>query len=243
MRRSSFVQCLGVVATLAGIFACSDVGTNAYSSAEELPLAFLAELGTEGWYEVQPGVWERAKSDGGIQSIAVGTDGLEWAVARVEEHIAERRATDSPEEQLEELPKLVTFADELRAQIAAGGSSSRQIDYKCSQSWNAHAIAAGGFYNGTGWSDAWGYANWYSSCGSQGRVYVYAKVSNTYVVDQTTCGPTPYGTNRECNVSKHLSWGEGMGAYAKAWVSVPSQNIFLQDVSTYPSGGGGGGPI
>jgi hypothetical protein len=206
----------------------------------------------DGWIQLKPdvGYWERLTDDGKVQTVAVGSAGLEQVLANLNADLVmlvEQYLAYPDEKMLETLDNHIAHINSVKRnfEMAKANAIPAPIPVPlpwCTVNWSADA---GGMAVCTNYADA--YASYSGSsasdcfglCDLSGYAYVYRKLCNNNVVTQTNSCYRNDVINQTCDVYSALSSvaARSCNAYASAYVNCPDYSYYRSETDSSTSCG------
>jgi hypothetical protein len=217
------------------------------AAALEVPLD-LATLEQE-YREILPGVWQRDGLDGRTEHLAIGPEGLAWALAQLHERSSreiEVYLEQPTAERWERIEDLAKTMERMRADIGAARSiglrealraildRAAACDFSGTVDANAYPLNVG--------AGASALASWWNNCSQQGCVYCNATacIDRTCVSDsKSACSTT--AVSRSCLAQLAGSAGCFSSAYASVYAQGPS--VYLSASEADDDGDCGTAPL
>lgn len=202
--------------------------------AVALPAAALdAAVDVSQYKEVRPSVWQRPTPDGAVEHLAVGPEGLAWALTQLHEQSNRELDLYLREPSAERWARILDLAatmEQIRADItearplgleeALGVISEQAVScasYGYSRTADAYPLNPG--------AAATSAASWWNSCGLLGEVYCYAYAEVDAIFDsESLSGSSATSVSRSCSAS--VSGSGDCYSYAYAYVYVSSLGIY-----------------
>jgi hypothetical protein len=182
--------------------------------------------------EILPSVWERVGLDGRIEHLALGPEGLAWALTQLHEQSNRELDLYLKEPTTERWARIEALAktmEQMRADITHARSiglrealkSIQEQAASCTYSYSTTA-SAGHLSPGATASSS---ASWSTTCGYLGEVYcyAYARVNSIYSSDSKS-GSGTTSVSRSCSASVSGSGDCSSNAYA--YVYVPALSLY-----------------
>lgn len=185
------------------------------------------------YQQVRPSVWQRPTPDGAVEHLAVGPEGLAWALTQLHEQSnreldlylrapsAERwaRILDLAAT-MEQIRADITEAQPLGLEEALGVISEQAVScgsYGYSRTADAYPLNPG--------AAATSAASWWNGCALLGEVYCYAYAEVDAIYDsESLSGSSASSVSRSCSAS--VSGSGDCYSYAYAYVYVSSLGIY-----------------
>jgi hypothetical protein len=216
-----FALALAVALPAAALGAAGDVSTDVESLVRQ-------------YREVRPSVWQRATLDGGVEHLAVGPEGLAWALTQLHEQSnreLEIYLREPSAERWQLILDLSATMEQMRADITearplgleeALGAIIEQAELCGSYSI---AVAADAYPLNPG-AAATSSASWWNTCGELGYVYCYAYAEVDDIHDsESKSGSSTTSVSRSCFAS--VSGSGDCYSYAYAYVYIPELGIYV----------------
>jgi hypothetical protein len=206
----------------------------------------------DGWIQVNEGYWERLTTDGKLQTVAIGSAGLEQVLGNLNAEmvmLVEEYLAHPDEEMLEVLDGHLKHIASVEANLlttkeAAGsipGAIPIPLDW-CEYEWEADA---GGFAVCTNYADAYSAYRGSSAddcmglCDLYAYGYVRRTLCNNSDITQTHSCFRNDVINQECDVyaSLYSVAARSCWAYATAYVNCPDYSYYRSETDTSTSCG------
>lgn len=216
--------------TLLALVLAAALPAAAQGSAPDL--AILAQQ----YQQVFAGVWQRSGLDGQVEHLALGPEGLAWALTRLHEQSnreLELYLQKPTAERWERIGDLAKTMEEIRADITNARSiglrealrsladRAAACHYTIDLSADAHPLNPG--------AGASASASWWNDCNQVGCVYCYTSASvNSTSDNESQGGCHAVSVGRSCSAA--VSGSGTCSSYAYAYVYVSGLSIF-NDVS------------
>jgi hypothetical protein len=197
----------------------------------------LATLAQQ-YQEIFPSVWQRVGLDGQVEHLALGPEGLAWALTQLHEQSnreLELYLKEPTAERWARIGDLAKTMEEMRADIAHARSiglrealrSLQERAAACSYSYsrdaNAFPLNLGAGSNSS--------ASWSNNCGYLGEVYCYAYASvNSIYTSESHSGSSTTSVSRSCSAS--VSGGGTCYANAYAYVYASAISLYSSKSAT-----------
>jgi hypothetical protein len=225
-KRLSLIFALGVLA-LAVALPLAAAGT----APNELALQLQ-------YQEISPSVWQRADASGAVEHVAIGPEGLAWALTQLHEQSnreLELYLKEPTAKRWARVEEVATTMEQMRADITHARSMGlgdalqalQQAAQACDYNYSAQASAGPLNVGATASSSA----SWWNNCGDVGSIYCYA-----YARVNSTSNYESHGGSNATSISNSCSASvSGSGdcySYAHAYVYVSALSIYFDRSAT-----------
>lgn len=218
------ISCITLAAALA-LPACSDDQAPDNSAVETSDSVVTpAELGMgDDWIKLEAGLWTRADDEGEQQFIGIGEPGRAYAIASLEEVVADLEtmlaAADS-EDTRQQIAEFDAYITELRVSEVP---SVPEVAPRCPPSLSVIIDAYPSYCGVSAKASAS-----YSHCSNWGTVRTIAQASCGYESKSSTCGPKN-GSPVSCSSTVSITGPTPCKSYASAQINANGVYVFQVD--------------